>query len=100
MSCRCKEKQKKDVIPFSSVVEAHCCFVDKGELILSMYICSRINNIFIAGCFCLVGRPLTTVYKTVMQLTKAYEAETFCNETVIDSADIDSATYMLRINSS
>ena len=57
MSCRCTERQKKDVIPFSSVIEAHCCFVDEDGLILSMYICSRINNIFIdlVQAHCCVG---------------------------------------------
>ena len=97
MSWRCTERQKKDLIPFSRVVVTHCWFVNEDELILSMYIRSIINNIFLAVCSCLVGlwQLYTRQLCTYMQLTKAYEAETACNETVIDSA-----TYKLRINSS
>ena len=85
-----------------NVAQAHGYIVDKNGLILSMYVCSRINNNLIAECFSLEGLRQLHIYKTVdqlhtyvycilyTQLTKAYKAETSCNQLVIDSA-----AYML-----
>ena len=58
---------------------------------------SRINNNLIAGRFSYVGLfcQLHTNYLFCMQLTKAYEAETSCNQVVIDSTK-----YLLKISSS
>ena len=68
----------------------------KNELILGMYVHSRINNNLIAGCFSPIGlRQLRAVPQFCLQLTKAYDAKTSCNQVVIDSA-----TYLLKISSS
>ena len=87
------------------MVEAHCYVVDKGEVICSI-IRGRININLIAGRFslvytslftssrqCLLYKPHTAVSQFCVQLTKAYEAETSCSQTVIDSA-----MYLLKIN--
>ena len=53
-----------------NVVEAHCYGIDKDEIYLE-YVSCRINNNLIRLC---------------MQLMKAYNAETSCNQVVIDYA--------------
>ena len=67
-----KEERENDV------VEAYCYVVDEDELILSMYIRSRIFNNMIAEYFGLVG--LCQLQLFCMQLTKAYEAKMSCNQ--------------------
>ena len=54
---------------------------------------SRINNNLIVGCFGSVGLCQLCTKLFCTQLTKAYGAETSCNQVVIDSA-----TYLLKIS--
>ena len=66
------------------------------RLVATLLINSRINNNLIAGRFGHVGlHQLHTNYMFCMQLTKAYEAETSCNQVVIDPTK-----YSLKISSS
>ena len=89
--CMCECKCIRIVISVCDIVEA-CCYiiVTTGESILmSIYIHSRINQSIATDCWTFRPcRPSSTVYKIPLsqfctQLTKAYMAETSCNQLLL-----------------
>ena len=68
---------------------------NKGKLILSRYVHSRISNNSIAGCFNLVGL-LSAVYKAVLH---AADKSLQCGNILPSSCCVGSAMYLLEISS-